>query len=103
MADHRAQWKGFIKFGEVSCGVGLYTAASTSECISFHTINKKTGNRVNHVFIDSDTGKEVEREDQTKGFEIENGQYIMIDPEEVATTIELAREICTAGISGVSA
>ena len=27
----RAQWKGFIKFGEVSCGVGLYTAASTSE------------------------------------------------------------------------
>ena len=45
----RAQWKGFIKFGEVSCGVGLYTAASTSERISFHTINKKTGNRVNRV------------------------------------------------------
>ncbi|MGQ3141228.1 non-homologous end joining protein Ku [Rhizobium oryzihabitans] len=87
MAGHRAQWKGFIKFGEVSCGVGLYTAASTSERISFHTINKKTGNRVNRVFIDSDTGKEVEREDQTKGFEIENGQYIMIDPEEVAATI----------------
>lgn len=78
MAGHRAQWKGFIKFGEVSCGVGLYTAASTSERISFHTINKKTGNRVNRVFIDSDTGKEVERED---------GQYIMIDPEEVAATI----------------
>jgi DNA end-binding protein Ku len=45
----RAQWKGFIKFGEVSCGVGLYTAASTSERISFHTINKKTGNRVNRI------------------------------------------------------
>jgi DNA end-binding protein Ku len=87
MAGHRAQWKGFIKFGEVSCGVGLYTAASTSERISFHTINKRTGNRVNRIFIDSDTGKEVEREDQTKGFEIENGQYIMIDPEEVAATI----------------
>lgn len=25
---HRAQWKGFIKFGEVSFGVALYTAAS---------------------------------------------------------------------------
>ena len=87
MAGHRAQWKGFIKFGEVSCGVGLYTAASTSERISFHTINKKTGNRVNRIFIDSDTGKEVEREDQTKGFEIENGQYLMIDPEEVASTV----------------
>ena len=87
MAGHRAQWKGFIKFGEVSCGVGLYTAASTSERIAFHTINKRTGNRVNRIFIDSDTGKPVEREDQTKGFEVENGQYIMIDPEEVAATI----------------
>jgi DNA end-binding protein Ku len=52
MAGHRAQWKGFIKFGEVACGVGLYTAASTSERISFHTINRKTGNRVNRVFVD---------------------------------------------------
>jgi len=67
--------------------IGLYTAASTSERISFHTIKKRTGNRVNRVFIDSDTGKEIEREDQTKSFEIVNGQYIMIDPEEVAATI----------------
>lgn len=95
MAGHRAQWKGFIKFGEVSCGVGLYTAASTSERISFHTINKKTGNRVNRVFIDSETGKEVEREDQTKGFEIENGQYIVIDPDEVAATIPESNKTLT--------
>lgn len=87
MAGHRAQWKGFIKFGEVSCGVGLYTAASTSERIAFHTLNKPTGNRVNRIFVDSETGKPVEREEQTKGFEIENGQYVMIDPEEVAATI----------------
>lgn len=87
MVDHRAQWKGFIKFGEVSCGVGLYTAASSSERISFHTINKRTGNRVNRIFIDIETDSPVEREDQTKGFEIEDGQYIMIDPEDVAATI----------------
>ncbi|NYT30547.1 Ku protein [Rhizobium sp. WYCCWR 11128] len=84
---HRAQWKGFIKFGEVSCGVGLYTAASTSERIAFNTINKATGNRVNRVFVDSETGDSVPRESQVKGFEIENGQYVMIDPEEVAAVI----------------
>lgn len=87
MAGHRAQWKGFIKFGEVSFGVGLFTAASTSERIAFHTLNKPTGNRVNRIFVDSETGKPVEREEQTKGFEIENGQYVMIDPEEVAATV----------------
>lgn len=86
-SGHRAQWKGFLKFGEVSCGVGLYTAASTSERITFNTINKATGNRVNRVFIDSETAERVEREAQTKGFEIDNGQYIIIDPEEVAATI----------------
>ncbi|RUM24372.1 Ku protein [Rhizobium vallis] len=86
-SGHRAQWKGFLKFGEVSCGVALYTAASTSERITFNTINKATGNRVSRVFIDSETEERVEREDQTKGFEIENGQYIIIDPEEVAATI----------------
>jgi DNA end-binding protein Ku len=86
-SGHRAQWKGFIKFGEVSCGAALYTAASTSERITFNTINKATGNRVNRVFVDGETEEQVPKEQQTKGFEIENGQYIVIDPEEVAATI----------------
>ncbi len=84
---HRAQWKGFIKFGEVSCGVALYTAASTSERITFNMINKASGNRVNRIFVDSETEDPVPKEQQTKGFEIDNGQYIIIDPDEVAATI----------------
>ncbi len=87
MAGHRAQWKGFVKFGEVTCGVALYTAASTSDRITFNTINKATGNRVNRVFIDSDTEELVTKEAQTKGFEIENGQYLIIDPDEIAAAI----------------
>ncbi|MDP9813688.1 DNA end-binding protein Ku [Rhizobium tibeticum] len=86
-SGQRAQWKGFVKFGEVSCGVALYTAASTSDRVTFNTINKATGNRVNRVFIDSETVDPVPKEKQTKGFEIDNGQYNTIDPEEVAATI----------------
>ncbi|MBY3464259.1 Ku protein [Rhizobium laguerreae] len=86
-SGQRAQWKGFLKFGEVSCGVALYTAASTSERITFNTINKATGNRVNRIFVDSETEDPVPKEAQTKGFEIENGQYIIIDPEEVSAAI----------------
>ncbi|MFN7093057.1 MAG: Ku protein [Allorhizobium sp.] len=87
MAGHRAQWKGFIKIGEVSCGVGLYTAASTSDRLAFNTINTATGNRVSRVFIDSETEAPVEKEQQTKGFEVDSGQYIRIDPEEIAAAI----------------
>jgi DNA end-binding protein Ku len=86
-SGHRAQWKGFLKFGQVSCGVALYTAASTSERLTFNTINKATGNRVNRVFIDGETEDPVPKEQQTKGFEIENGQYIIVDPDEIAATI----------------
>ncbi len=87
MAAHRAQWKGHLKVGELSCAVGLYTAASTSERISFHMINDKTGNRLKREFIDSETEESVERDQQVKGFETGNGDYIMIDPEEVAAVV----------------
>ncbi len=87
MVAPRANWKGFIKFGEVSCPVALYTAASTSERISFHTINRKTGNRVKREFIDSETGKPVERDDQVKGYEVDDHRYVVLEPEEVAAAV----------------
>lgn len=83
----RAQWKGFLKFGEVSAPVALYTAASTSERISFSIVNRATGNRVKREYIDSETDQPVEKDDQVKGYEIENNQYIVIEPEEVAATV----------------
>ncbi|UOK73958.1 Ku protein [Ancylobacter polymorphus] len=87
MATARANWKGFIKFGEVAFAVGLYTAASSSERIAFNTLNRATGNRVRREFVDSETGDPVEREEQVKGYEIENGDYVVLEPEEVAAAI----------------
>jgi DNA end-binding protein Ku len=87
MVSPRANWKGFIKFGEVSCPVALYTAASSSERIAFNTLNRKTGNRVRREFVDSETGDPVERNNQVKGYEIENGEYIVLEPDEVAAAV----------------
>lgn len=83
----RANWKGFLKVAEVTCHVGLHTAASTSERLAFHTINRATGNRVHRVFVDSDTGKPVDKDDQVKGYEVGKGDYIMLDPDEVAAAV----------------
>ncbi|MGL3606250.1 Ku protein [Rhizobium sp. G187] len=87
MASPRASWKGYIKFGEVSCPVALYTATSSSERIAFNTLNRKTGNRVSREFIDSETGEVVERDDQVKGYEVEDGRYVIFEPEEVAAIV----------------
>ena len=87
MSAHRAQWKGHIKLGDITCGVGLYTAASAAERISFHLISRKTRNRLKREFVDSETEETVERADQVKGFELDNGDHIMIDPDEVTAVI----------------
>lgn len=83
----RANWKGHLKLGELNCAVALYTAASTSERVSFHMINRKTGNRLNREFVDSDTDDPVEREDQIKGYEVSDGRYVELEPDEIAAAI----------------
>lgn len=83
----RANWKGFLKVGELVCPVALHTAASTGERIAFHMLNRKTGHRLHREFIDSETGKVVEREDQVKGYETGENDYIALDPEEIAAAV----------------
>ena len=63
----RAIWSGVIKIAEVVCPVKMYTAASTSERISLHFVNRKTGNRLRRVYVDEKTDKPVESDDQVKG------------------------------------
>lgn len=83
----RATWKGFIQFSELSVPVALYAAASTAERVSFHILNRKTGNRVNRQYIDEKTEKPVERDQQVKGYETDNHRYIILEPEEIAEVV----------------
>jgi DNA end-binding protein Ku len=79
----RAYWKGYLKLSLVSCPIALYPAASSSEKVSFHRINKKTGNRLKQLLIDSETSQPVDREDIGRGYEVGKGQYIQVEDEEI--------------------
>ena len=83
----RANWKGRMVVGDVGCGVGLYTAASISDRTAFHTINRATGNRVQRRLVDSATGKPVPRADEVKGYEVDEGDYIRLEDEDLAGAI----------------
>jgi DNA end-binding protein Ku len=79
----RAYWKGYLKLSLVSCPIALYPAASSSERVSFHRINKKTGNRLKQQNVDSDSNEPVEKEDVGRGYEVAKGQYIEVVDDEL--------------------
>ncbi len=83
----RALWKGHLSVGQLSCAVALYAAASTSDRVSFHIVNRKTGNRVRREYVDEQTGKAVERDDQIKGYETSKNRYVLLEPEEIASAV----------------
>jgi DNA end-binding protein Ku len=90
----RAYWRGYLKLSLVSCPVALFPASSEREKISFHQINKNTGNRIKYRKVDAETGEEVDSSDIVKGYEVGKGEYIEIEPEELeAIAIESKRTI----------
>src|SRR5215813_1245617 len=90
----RAYWKGYLKLSLVSCPIALYPATSQREKISFHQINRETGNRIKYRKVDAETGDEVEASDIIKGYQVGKGEYLEVEPEELeAIAIESKRTI----------
>jgi DNA end-binding protein Ku len=90
----RAYWKGYLKLSLVSCPIALFPATSEREKISFHQINKETGNRIRYKKVDAETGDEVDNSEIVKGYEVTKGEYIELDPDELeAVAIESKRII----------
>jgi DNA end-binding protein Ku len=90
----RAYWKGYLKLSLVSCPIALYPVTSEREKISFHQLNKDTGNRIRYRKVDAETGDEVEQSNIIKGYEVARGEYVDVTPEELeAVAIESKRTI----------
>ncbi|MBR0668046.1 Ku protein [Roseomonas hellenica] len=83
----RASWRGFLKVAEVTCPVALHAAVSTSERIALHSLNRETGHRLRRRYVDGSTGDPVPAEEQVKGYEIAQDEFVMLEPEEVAAAV----------------
>jgi DNA end-binding protein Ku len=79
----RPYWKGYLKLSLVSCPIALYPATTEREKISFHQLNKATGNRIKYRKVDAQTGDEVDAAEIIKGYEFSKGEYIELDAEEL--------------------
>ncbi|KAF1045526.1 non-homologous end joining protein Ku [Xylophilus sp.] len=83
-ASSRALWKGAISFGLVHIPVALYSA-TTSSGVDFDWLDKRTMDPVGYKRINKKTGKEVAPADIVKGVEYEDGKYVVLTPEEIAS------------------
>ena len=79
----RPYWSGQIQISLVSFGVSFFTATEAASEIAFHQIDRKTGERIRHRNVSEDRGA-VEKADIVKGYEYRKGEYVTIEPEEIA-------------------
>ena len=81
----KAIWKGYIYFGDVNVPVKLHTAIREGR-IQFHLLHKRDHVKLRQQMICAFEKKPVPREEQSKGFEVEDRKYILIDPTELEQT-----------------
>ncbi len=87
-------WKGYLKLSLVTCPVAMSPAVSEAEKIRFHTLNRRTGNRVVSRYVDAESGRPVEEGEQVKGYPRDEKSFVLLEDEELAAVrLESARTI----------
>ncbi|HLI77645.1 MAG TPA: Ku protein [Acidobacteriaceae bacterium] len=93
----RPYWSGQITISLVSFGVKLFVATEAKSQISFHQIDRATGERIRYQKFTASAAEAaandpeeapaaapVQQSQIVKGYEYAKGQYVTIEPEELA-------------------
>jgi DNA end-binding protein Ku len=78
-------WKGNIHFGDMDVPVKLHSAVR-EERIQFHLLHKGDQVKLRQQMVCAYEKQPVPTEEQSKGFEVEEGKYLIVDPEELEQT-----------------
>jgi DNA end-binding protein Ku len=78
----RAIWTGAISFGLVNIPVKLVPATSRKN-VSFRELRAGDGSRVRRRRVAESDGEEVTNDQIVKGFELGDGRYVVLQPEEL--------------------
>ena len=79
----RSIWKGSIAFGLVNIPVSL-TGAEERPDIQLHMVDSKNHARIRYERVNADSGEEVPWDRLVKGYEYEEGRFILLSEEELA-------------------
>jgi len=81
----RAIWNGHIHFGDTNVPVKLHSAVK-EERIQFHLLHRRDHVKLRQQMVCAYEKLPVPTEEQARGYEVEEGKYIIVDPEELEQT-----------------
>jgi DNA end-binding protein Ku len=79
----RSIWNGTITFGVVAVPIKLYSATE-SKTVHFHELHQRDQARIEHRRFCSKEDKEVDYDEVVKGYEVSEGEFVVLDKDEVA-------------------
>ena len=79
----RSVWKGSISFGLVAIPIELF-AATEERKVAFHQVHADDGGRIRYRRICTVDGEEVEYSDIAKGYELPDGEVVVLTDEDFA-------------------
>jgi DNA end-binding protein Ku len=78
----RAYWQGQIRLALVSIPVQVFSATKSAARVSFNQIHKPSGKRIRYEKVVPGVGA-VNPDEIVKGYEVEKGQYVLLDDDEI--------------------
>lgn len=79
----RAVWTGKLLVGRHEVPVKMYSAVE-DRAVHFKLLDRSKHAHVEQRIVRKDTGQEVEREERRKAYPLENGQAVILQPEDLA-------------------
>ncbi|HKP92135.1 MAG TPA: Ku protein [Thermoleophilaceae bacterium] len=76
-------WNGTIAFGAVAVPIKLFSATE-SKAVHFHELHRSDEARIEHRRFCSKEDREVDYDEVVKGYEVSEGEYVVLTKEEVA-------------------
>lgn len=77
----RPLWKGAISFGLVTIPVSVFAATRRDE-LRFRQLDRRDNSPVREKRVNQESGAEVPWEDVVKGYEYEEGSFVVLEPDD---------------------
>src|SRR5947209_10714062 len=103
----RSIWNGTVEFGLIAVPIKVHSGVQ-DRSVHFHQVHEKDGARIKQRRVCSKEGKEVPYKEVAKGYEVRDGEYVLLSNDEIAAAagegshrISLEEFVCAAEIDPV--